>query len=357
MNNGQIVIAALPIGGLSGSEAASRFTRSLRAAHPEIDANCFLQHPFVDGGEGTIDLLVTNTLGSFLEVEATGSSGEQLVVPLGFAGDDGKLAVIEMHRVAASRSGEGTSYGVGELILDSLDEGAFSILLGQAEPLAADAGFGAAQALGVKFFDKKDKEVDVRTSPLKSIARIDPIGRAFQLLSSRFFVAQTATTARSSASQELYGELSRLAEIIRRDVGIPILPDGRSASALEFGLEAFLSAKVQDGMALVLEATGIQKLIDEGQCGSMILLAESVEDLNRDAVVALLKSAGESVRNITIILGQIASPAEKKKLKGSIMMLADANVFAAPLTADATQESIRRDTLMRIEKLASQIKI
>ena len=164
MNNGQIVIAALPIGGLTATEAASRFTRSLRAAHPEIDATCFVQLPLVDGGEGTIDLLVTNTLGSFLEVEATGANGEQVVVPLGFAGDDGKLAIIEMQRVAASRGGAGTTYGVGELILDSLDEGAFSILLGQDEPLAADAGFGAAQALGVTFFDKKNKELDMRSA-------------------------------------------------------------------------------------------------------------------------------------------------------------------------------------------------
>jgi glycerate kinase len=354
MNNGQIVIAALPIGGLTATEAASRFTRSLRAAHPEIDATCFVQLPLVDGGEGTIDLLVTNTLGSFLEVEATGASGEQVVVPLGFAGDDGKLAVIEMQRVAASRGGAGTTYGVGELILDSLDEGAFSILLGQDEPLAADAGFGAAQALGVTFFDKKNKELDMRRASLSSVARIDGSGRAFQLLSSRFFVAQTAGSATTNASPELYQELTRLAEIIRHDVGIPVLAEGRSASAIEFGLEAFLSAKVQDGLSLVLEATEIQKRINEAQCSALILLTESAADLDRDALTSVLRSATESVKNISVILRQPPTAAEKKKLKGTVMTLSDAKVFVAPLTADATPESIRRDTLMRIENLATQ---
>ena len=52
-----------------------------------------------------------------------------------------------MRRVAESPTGIGTTFGVGELVLDALDEGAFSIILGHDEPLAADAGLGAAQAL------------------------------------------------------------------------------------------------------------------------------------------------------------------------------------------------------------------
>lgn len=357
MTNGSIVIAALPIGGLTATEAASRLTRALRAEHPDVDSHSFVQLPLVDGSEGTIDLLVTNTLGSFLEVEATGAAGEQLVVPLGFAGEDSKLGVIEMQRVSGSRSGEGTTFGVGELILDALDEGAFSVLLGQDEPIAADAGMGAAAALGVKFFDGKDKELDMRSAPLASIARIDATGRAFQLLSSRFFIAQSAKSASTVASQELCTELARLSEIIRRDVGIPILAEGRSASAVEFGLEAFLSVQRRDGMSLVIEATGIQQSIDRMECSTLILLVESASDLKQESLTALLKSAAASVKNVTLIFRAEPSAAEKKKLKATVIALSDAKVFAAPLPADASVETLKRDTLLRLEKLAAQVAV
>lgn len=357
----KIVIAALPIGGLTASEAASRLTRSVRAQWPSIASDRIVQLPLADGGEGTIDLLVTQSLGSFLEVEATGATGEPVVVPLGFAGEDGKLAIIEMHRVVRSTAAQGTTYGVGELIRDALDEGAFSVLLGHDEPLARDAGLGAAAALGVKFFDNAGHELDLKdpTIELSNISRIDASGRAFEILSSRFYIARSAKTLLTSPSPEYLLELDRLAEIARRDVGIPVATNNLSASGIEFGLTAFCGAEVRDGMALVIEATGVEAMLKAGECAAFVLLAENPQSLDREAVRALLALALSSVKHVTIIFSKPLSAPEKKKLfpKVTLLSLADAKLFAAPLAAEATPDTIRRDTLLRLEKIAPELKL
>jgi glycerate kinase len=355
----KIVIAALPIGGLTATEAASRLTRAIRAQWPAIPSDHIIQIPLADGGEGTIDLLVTHSLGSFLEVEATSATGEPVVVPLGFAGEDGKLAIIEMGRVARSSTAGGTTYGVGELILDALDEGAFSVLLGHDEPLACDAGLGAAAALGVKFFDDSGREIDLKdpSTSLSNISRIDASGRAFEILSSRFFVARSARTLETSPSEEFRAELVRLAEIVRRDVGVPVATDTLSASAAEFGLTAFCGAEVRDGMALVIEATGIEAMLKRGECGAFVMLAENPEAFDREAVRTLLNLALGGVKQVTVIFPKSLSAPEKKKLfpRAAVLSLAEAKLFAQPLGADATPETIRRDTLLRLEKIAPEL--
>ena len=166
-------IVSHPIAPFPATEIASLAAKNIRAA---IKGSKVLQFPLVDGGEGTIEQLITSTLGSFLEVEATSASGEQVIVPLGFAGEGGSIGVIEMRAIAEAPSANsqkqtkknrlgfsGTTFGIGELITDALDEGAFSVILGWDEPLARDAGFGMAQALGVKFLDAGGKELDFKS--------------------------------------------------------------------------------------------------------------------------------------------------------------------------------------------------
>ncbi|MDP4199402.1 MAG: glycerate kinase [Bacteroidota bacterium] len=357
----KIIIAGLPIGGLSSGEATSRLTRSIRACWPALPSEHIVQLPLADGGEGTIDLLVTQSLGSFLEVEATSATGEPVVVPLGFAGEDGKLAIIEMQRVARSNEQRGTSYGVGELILDALDEGAFSVLLGHDEPLAGDAGLGAAAALGVKFFDSSGHELNMKdpASALSQVARIDATGRAFEILSSRFYIARSAKTLGTLPSEELRTELLRLSEIIRRDTGIPVSTEHLSASAVEFGLIAFCGAEVRDGMSLVIEATGVETMMKRGEIGTFILIAESPQAISADAVKNVLESASTSGARIILIVSHNPTAAEKKKLPArvTIRSLADARLFAAPIGVDAAMDAIRRDTLLRIEKIAPELGI
>ncbi|HET6401592.1 MAG TPA: glycerate kinase [Candidatus Kapabacteria bacterium] len=376
MMHGKTLAIALPFPGLwDAGEAAALLARFLRAADRERSSAELVTMPWLDGGNGTIDFLVTQTLGSFLEVEVTGASGEDLIVPIGFAGEDGKLAVIEMARAArVHQLGEaGTTAGVGELIQDALDEGAFSILLCQEEPVACDAGFGAAAALGVRFFDLHDKEIvfsggrrlqspsEQATQLLSRVARIDGSGRSFALLSSRIYIARSAGAIQSSPSPEILAELARLAEIIQRDAGVPAPLTNLSASAVEFGLIAFLGAEARDGEALVLEASRIEEAIGRGEFSEAILLASSVAELDPGSGSAPLRNFLEHVReripHRAAIVMDHPEEGAKTQAPEPRYSLAKAPVFQAPVRFGAgvddrsSTEERRRDFSIRLEKL------
>src|ERR1043166_1449508 len=90
-------IVSHPISPFPATEVASLAAKNI---HASIKGSKVMQFPLVDGGEGTMEQLITSTLGSFLEVEATSASGEQLIVPPGFAGEGGSIGVMEMRAIA-----------------------------------------------------------------------------------------------------------------------------------------------------------------------------------------------------------------------------------------------------------------
>ncbi len=362
--SGRILVAALPVRGIfEATDAASLLARIIRSLDRSLASTDVVQFPIVDGGTGTIDFLVTHTLGSFLEVEATGASGEDVVVPIGFAGEDGKLAVIEMSRVARvpHLGDSGTTVGIGQLIQDALDEGAFSILLGHEEPLACDAGLGAASALGVKFLDASNKEIDFALpgGSIAHIAKVDASTRSFSLLSSRIFIARAANawpSKEANGNRELHDILVKLSEIIRRDTGIHPSTANLSASAVEFGLTAFLAAEVREGTSLVLEASRISDAIARGEFSEFILLVPQMEELEDDYLRTLIDLARNNVKHCAILVSEGASRTDlTSKSRASSgdpeFYLQDVELFQASLSDESGIEERRRDLTMRLEKI------
>ncbi len=358
----KILLAALPINGVfTATEAASQLTRLIRAHDRTLANDDVVQIPLVDGGDGTIDFLVTHSLGSFLEVEATGGKGDEVVVPLGFAGEDGKLAVIELARVAnvGHIGGGGTTFGIGELIRDSLDEGAFSVLLGHEEPLAADAGLGAVAALGVKFLNAEGWPI-VMNQPnvaLSDICAVDAAGRSFELLSSRFFVGRAQSAASSAPTRELLAELERLSAIFLRDASIHASTKTLSASAVEFGLRAFLGAEVRDGGELVLEASRVLEAVASGDFETLFLFANDQGQLAASHVQMLLTGSAGQIKHVVVIFSKSLEQGEGALVPSGAVChsLQDVKLFQAPVLEGASAETIRRDLLMRLEKLVPKL--
>jgi glycerate kinase len=367
---GKILIATAAIDGIyDATDVASQIARIIRSNDRSLASSDLVQFPMVNGGSGTIDFLVSHTLGSFLEVEATGASGEEVVAPIGFAGEDGKLAVIEMARVAhvPNLGDTGTTAGIGQLIQDALDEGAFSVILAHEEPIACDAGLGAASALGVKFFDKSDNEINFSQPAanasssramnpmmlIEQITRVDATTRSFSLLSSRIFIARSADVGLSNegkASQGFLDALAQLAEIIRRDTGIHPTTANLSASGVEFGLAAFLGAEVRDGASLVLEASSIAEAITRGEFSECVFLIPNLVELKSDYLIALIELVRTKVKHRAIIaIGGTST--EQAADSEHRFYLQDVVLFQTPVSANAGIEEKRRDIIMRLEKL------
>lgn len=115
--------------------------------------------PVADGGEGSVEAFLAAMGGHRVEVPCTGPDFRKIS---GFYGllADGYTAVIEMAAAAGLPLMEGrlcaegaTTYGVGELILAAIRDGARRIILGLGGSATNDGGCGCAAALGVRFLD------------------------------------------------------------------------------------------------------------------------------------------------------------------------------------------------------------
>jgi glycerate kinase len=377
-------IVSHPIAPFPATEVASLAAKNLRA---QIKGSKVSQFPLVDGGEGTMEQLITSTLGSFLEVEATSATGEQLIVPLGFASDGGSIGVIEMRTIAAAPpvnafaqkqtkknqiGFSGTTFGIGELITDALDEGAHSIILGWDEPLAKDAGFGMAQAIGVRFLDGAGKELDFRTeTPLQDVHSIDVSGRSFKLMSSKFFIARSEAVRNKkfepqvSVDETLFeNELARIASILKENnnISVDLSKINSGGSCIEFALTAFLNSEFRDGAPLALEASNIRATLSQNG-GTIIFFAEKLEDIASDrAPIAsreIVHIATECNIPIIAITSETPKPGSESRYKKKLPLLqhvfslADVPLFFAPLADDAPSSERRRYFSAKLEKLIS----
>ncbi|KAL2069806.1 hypothetical protein VTL71DRAFT_14485 [Oculimacula yallundae] len=123
--------------------------------------------PLVDGGEGFTRALVQATKGELKFLEVVGPVRTPVQSFYGFLGGSSKTAVIEMAAAAGLRlvprdsrdPGSTTTYGVGQLILAALDDGAEHILIGCGDSGTCDGGAGMLQALGARLLDINGHEL------------------------------------------------------------------------------------------------------------------------------------------------------------------------------------------------------
>ena len=135
-----------------------------------------------DGGEGTVEAVVSAMNGRILETEVHGPLMEKRTATYGDLGD--KKAVIEM----AAASGlplvppekrnplYTTSFGTGEMILDALNRGFNDISVAIGGSATNDGGMGCLSALGIRFLDAAGKELRGFGEDLEKVAEIDDSG-------------------------------------------------------------------------------------------------------------------------------------------------------------------------------------
>lgn len=108
-----------------GSLTATEVANSIERGVKKCCSSCIIEKvPMADGGEGTVESLVSSTNGRIINISVKGPLLKEIEVSYGILGD-GKTAVIEM----ASASGlpylsreernpmKTTTYGTGQLIL------------------------------------------------------------------------------------------------------------------------------------------------------------------------------------------------------------------------------------------------
>lgn len=271
-------------GSLTALEAANAIEEGLKRVFPGSE---ILKVPMADGGEGTVQSLVDATGGRIVKKLVTGPLGEKVEAQFGVLGD-GRTAVIEM----AAASGLPlvppekrnpmltTTYGTGELIKAALEMGCRRFIIGIGGSATNDGGAGMAQALGAKLLDEEDSDIPFGGGGLLKLERIDISTLDPRIAESEIVVAcdvdNPLTGPRGAARvyspqkgatpemvEILDRALERFARIVKRDLGKDIkdVPGAGAAGGLGAGLMAFLNARLQLGVDIVIEATELEEKV------------------------------------------------------------------------------------------------
>jgi glycerate kinase len=282
----KIVVAVDSFKGcLASLEVADAVEAGVKAVHPRCEV---VKLPVADGGEGTVQALVWATGGRTHTLTVNGPLMRPVEATYGILGD-GLTAVIEM----ASASGlplvppggrnpmETTTLGTGELIADALRRGCRRFVLGIGGSATNDAGTGLLQALGFKFLDAAGAGLGHGGKILEAIAGIDDSGANPLLREAEFRVACDVDNPFSGprGAAHVYGPqkgadaqmvaaldrgLAHFASVIKASTGrdIDSEPGAGAAGGMGGGLLAFLGARLQPGIALVLETLRFENLLD-----------------------------------------------------------------------------------------------
>ena len=243
--------------------------------------------PIADGGEGTVEALVTATGGRLCQTDVAGPLENRITALWGILGD-GKTAVIEM----AAASGLPlvpmsqrnpritTTYGTGELILAALDAGLRKIIIGIGGSATNDGGTGMARALGVRFTDHDGKELTEGGAALARLKQIDLTGLDPRLLETELTVACDVDNplcgprgasavfgpqkgATPDLVKELDSALAHYSVIAQEATGRQVaeLSGAGAAGGLGAGLMFFTPAKLKPGVGIVLDAVGFAEIV------------------------------------------------------------------------------------------------
>ncbi len=370
-------------GSLSSLEVAKAIERGIKKAVPEAEV---VLCPLADGGEGTVETLVTASGGRIVAKKVTGPLGEPVEAFFGLLPSSSSVVsrqssvspvgVVEMaaasglHLVPPEKQNPllTTTYGTGELIKAALDEGCQKIFVGIGGSATTDGGMGMAQALGVKFLDQEGKVLGLgRGQLLQEIAGIDADDLDKRIGKTEFLVAsdvQNPLTGPQGAAQvyspqkgatpemvrELDKGLSHYADIIKRDLGIDIrdAPGAGAAGGLGAGLMVFLKAKLRSGVDLVMEAVSLEKKL---QGADLVIMGEGkIDRQTAYGKVPLGVARLAKAKNIPVIAigGQVTEDAVVLKDYGITAM------FSIMIPSMTQEESIRNAATL-LEQKASEI--
>ena len=313
---------------LSASEAANAIEAGFLEFFPNAE---ILKLPIADGGEGTVDVLVSATEGSYFSTNVLGPMGEFVSARWGMLGDT-KTAVIEvaeacgLHLVSVEKRNPmlASSHGVGELILAAVDEGAEHIIIGLGGSSSNDGGMGFLQAIGVRFLDISGNQLRGDLSSLSSLSDIDLSyidprlkGISFEVAcdvdnplvgpqgASAIFASQKG--ADSEMIDQLDIILNHYSGVISRKFNndVSLYPGAGAAGGIGYGFKAFLDAELKSGIKIILDKVDFNHHLLNAD---LVITGEGKIDSQSDrgkAPVGVIEYAKRHKCRIFIIAGTI----------------------------------------------------
>lgn len=184
-------------GSLTGLEFCNAAHKGLLKVIPKAEV-VFL--PLADGGDGTIEVANYYLHGESIQLQVKNPLFQNTLATYLYSSDT-KIACIEMAEASGLKllkptefdCKNATTFGTGQLILDTINRGAKEIILGIGGSATNDCGIGMAAALGYRFLDKRDVDVLPIGASLSQIVTIDDSQVIKELKNVKFKIACDVT--------------------------------------------------------------------------------------------------------------------------------------------------------------------
>lgn len=325
-------------GTMSSQTICAIMEKAIRRFEPEAQT---ISIPVADGGEGSVDAFLTALGGEKRSVRVTGPLGEPVPSFWGKI-DAGKTAVIEMAAAAGlPQVGDhpdpagATTYGVGQLILEALNEGCSKIILGLGGSATTDGGCGMAAALGAEFRDAEGRVFVPTGGTLDKISRVN-----LDALDGR--LAGTQIIAMCDIDNPLYGPegaayifgpqkgadpqmvclldqgLRHLAQTMREQYGCAEeeTAGAGAAGGLGYGMKAFLGARLQMGIETVLDTVQFDEVVRGAR---LVFSGEGkidTQSVRGKVVIGVARRARQAGVPVIAVVGDIGDDIEEAYEQG-----------------------------------------
>ena len=174
----KIVLAFDSFKGSVGSfEIAKAAEKAIQEELPDCQ---IIRFPIADGGEGTTEALCSALHAQTVSCRVHDPFMKPIEVSYGIV-NNGAMAIIEMASacglplIDSNRRNpmKTTTYGVGEMVADALKRGCREFIIGIGGSATNDAGIGMLKALGTRFLDSGNGELEPVGENLIKVHQID----------------------------------------------------------------------------------------------------------------------------------------------------------------------------------------
>ena len=285
-------------GSLTAVQAAKAMEEGIHRYDPTINVKLL---PAADGGEGTMNSLISATSGKITTHRVQDPLGRMIYADYGVLGDNetcvieiaeasGLMLVTEHERDPLLTS----SFGTGELIVHALDAGYRKFIIGLGGSSTNDAGTGMLTALGMKFLNRTGIELALGGGALGELSSIDCTLFDKRIAESTFIIASDVENplVGSKGASYIFGpqkgatnetvklldeNLLNFATIIEKITGIQLHNKTGAGAAGGAGgaFQAFFPSEMKRGIDVVLEAISFNEHIRDAE---LILTGEGKTD-------------------------------------------------------------------------------
>lgn len=319
-------------GSLTSMEAGYAISEGISRVYPDAEV-CV--RPLADGGEGTVEALIAGMDGVYKKVKVTGPLGEKVEAVYGII-EETKTAIMDMSQAAGLTLVPDekrnplytTTYGVGEMIADAIEEGCRRFIVGIGGSATNDGGVGMLQALGYEFKNELGEEIADGARGLKELKEISDENVMPELAECEFKIACDVTNplCGERGCSAVYGpQKGATPEMIEQmdewlfeyaalacekfSKANPAFPGTGAAGGLGFGFLAFTNAVLESGIKIVLEET---KLVDYVKDADLVITGEGRLDAQTamgKAPVGVAKMAKEYEKPVIAFAGSVTKDA------------------------------------------------